>query len=55
MKIALSIGIHNSQLNESLNTYLKICLKPDLNIIQFFKQFEGIVCDKPENLRWSMS
>ena len=49
MKNAFSIGMRSTQLSESLNSDLKSCLKPDLDIIQFFKHFERVICDKRYN------
>ena len=46
MKNAFSIGMRNPQLSEGLNFDLKSCLKPNLDIIQFF---ERVVCDERYN------
>src|ERR1044072_9222139 len=53
MKNAFTISMRSTQLSESLNAYLKACLKPDLNIIHFFKHFERVVSDKRyHGLHW---
>lgn len=41
MKNATTIGMRSTQLRESFNADLKTCLKPDLDIIQFFKHFKA--------------
>ena len=40
MKYAFTLGMRNTQLSESINSNIKSCTRPNLNINQFFKQFE---------------
>ncbi|KAL1341499.1 hypothetical protein AAHE18_09G091000 [Arachis hypogaea] len=49
MNNAFTIGMRSTQLSESLNADLKNCMKPNLNIIQFFNHFERVVNDKRYN------
>ena len=49
MKNALTIGMLSTQLIESLNTDLKTCLKPNLDIFQLFNHFDRVVSDKRYN------
>ncbi|XP_061344513.1 protein FAR1-RELATED SEQUENCE 5-like [Gastrolobium bilobum] len=49
MKNTSTIGMQSTQLSESFNADLKTCMKPDLDIIQFFKHFERVVSDKRYN------
>ncbi|KAH1232532.1 Protein FAR1-RELATED SEQUENCE 5 [Glycine max] len=46
MKYAFTLGMRSTQLSESINSYIKSCIRPNLNINQFFKQFERIVKEK---------
>ena len=46
MKYAFTLGMHSTQLSESINSDIKSCTRPNLNINQFFKQFERIVKEK---------
>ena len=48
MKEALTLGMRSTQVSESLNAHFKVCLKPNLGILQFFKHFERIVEEKRE-------
>ena len=49
MKNVVTIGMRSTQLSESFNADLKSYLKPDLDIIQFFKHFDRVVNDKRYN------
>ncbi|KAF7811452.1 protein FAR1-RELATED SEQUENCE 5-like [Senna tora] len=49
MKRFLTLGMRSTQLSESLNADVKRCLKPDVDILQFFKHFELVVEDKRYN------
>jgi len=49
MKNAFSLGMRSTQLSESINRDIKYYLNSDLDIIQFFKNFERIVDDKHKN------
>ncbi|XP_061340233.1 protein FAR-RED IMPAIRED RESPONSE 1-like [Gastrolobium bilobum] len=49
MKNTFTIGMQSTQFSESFNADLKTCMKPDLDIIQFFKHFERVVSDKRYN------
>ena len=49
MKKAFTLGMRSTQLSESLNSDFKSCMKPDVDIIQFFKHFERIVEEKRYN------
>ena len=49
MKYAFTLGMRSTQLSESINSDIKSCTRPNLNINQFFKQFERIVEDKRYN------
>ncbi|KAI8551177.1 hypothetical protein RHMOL_Rhmol06G0164900 [Rhododendron molle] len=46
MKWSFTTGMRSTQLSESLNAKLKKCLKFDLNIVQFFTQWDTIVLEK---------
>ena len=46
MKYAFTLGMRSTQLSESINSDIKSCTRPNLNINQFFKQFERIVKEK---------
>ncbi|KAI8551016.1 hypothetical protein RHMOL_Rhmol06G0152000 [Rhododendron molle] len=46
MKWSFTTGMRSTQLSESLNAKLKKCLKSDLNIVQFFTQWDTIVLEK---------
>lgn len=43
---AYTLGMRSTQLSESVNSYMKSCMKPHLNIVQFFKNFEQVVEEK---------
>ncbi|KAF7811845.1 protein FAR1-RELATED SEQUENCE 5-like [Senna tora] len=49
MKRALTLGMQSTKHSESLNADFKRCLKPNIDIIQFFKHFERVVEDKRYN------
>ncbi|XP_043700080.1 protein FAR1-RELATED SEQUENCE 5-like [Telopea speciosissima] len=49
MKYTITLGVKSTQLIESINSDLKIYLRPTLNLVRFFKQFEWIVEDKRAN------
>ena len=49
MKSAFTIGMRSTQLSKSLNADLKTCLKPNLDIFQFFNHFDRVVNDKRYN------
>ena len=49
MKKAFTLWMRTTQFSESLNLDLKSCMKPDVDIIQFFKHFERIVEEKRYN------
>ncbi|XP_073045600.1 protein FAR1-RELATED SEQUENCE 5-like [Primulina eburnea] len=54
MKKAFTLGMRSTQLSESINSDIKICMKPDLDIMQFFKHFEQVLKNKRYNeLRWT--
>ena len=42
MNYTLMLGMWSTQLSESINSDKKSCIRPNLNINQFFKQFEWI-------------
>ncbi|KAI8555696.1 hypothetical protein RHMOL_Rhmol05G0194300 [Rhododendron molle] len=46
MRWSFTTGMRSTQLSESLNAKLKKCLKSDLNIVQFFTQWDTIVLEK---------
>lgn len=46
MKYAFTIGMQSTQLSESINSSLKDCMKPELDINTFFKLFELVVNGK---------
>ncbi|XP_047942489.1 protein FAR1-RELATED SEQUENCE 5-like [Salvia hispanica] len=43
---AFTLGMRSTQLNESVNSSITNCTMPNLNIAQFFKNFERVVEDK---------
>ncbi|KAF7802441.1 protein FAR1-RELATED SEQUENCE 5-like [Senna tora] len=49
MKKVFTLGMRSTQLSESLNADMKRCLKPDVDILKFFKLFEPVVEDKRYN------
>ena len=49
MKEAFTLGMRSTQLSESLNSDFKACMKPDVDIIQFFRHFERVVEEKRYN------
>ncbi|KAF7824447.1 protein FAR1-RELATED SEQUENCE 5-like [Senna tora] len=49
MNIVFTLGIQSTQLSESLNVDFKRCLKPNIDIIEFLKNFERVVEDKRHN------
>lgn len=49
MKKAFTLGMRNTQLSESVNSDIKICIKPDLDIMHFFKHFEQVLENKRYN------
>jgi zinc finger SWIM domain-containing protein 3 len=46
MKEAFTLGMRSTQVSESLNAHFKSCMKPNLDITQFFKHFERVVEEK---------
>ncbi|XP_075504354.1 protein FAR1-RELATED SEQUENCE 5-like [Primulina tabacum] len=46
MNKAFTLGMRSTQLSESVNSDIKSCMKPDLDIMQFFKHFEGVLEEK---------
>ena len=53
MKKVFTLGMRSTQLSESVNSDMKSCMKPSLDIIQFFNSFERVVEDKRYNeLKW---
>ncbi|XP_038711749.1 protein FAR1-RELATED SEQUENCE 5-like [Tripterygium wilfordii] len=48
LKKAFTLGMRSTQLSESLNADVKDYLKSDLNIVDFFEQFERVVRQKRE-------
>ncbi|XP_047979428.1 protein FAR1-RELATED SEQUENCE 5-like [Salvia hispanica] len=46
---AFTLGMRSTQLSESINSSIKNCTMPNLNIAQFFKNFERVVEDKRYN------
>ncbi|XP_075478772.1 protein FAR1-RELATED SEQUENCE 5-like [Primulina tabacum] len=42
-KKAFTLGMRSTQLSESVNSDIKICMKPNLDIMQFFKHFEQVL------------
>ncbi|XP_075521519.1 protein FAR1-RELATED SEQUENCE 5-like [Primulina tabacum] len=48
-KKAFTLGMRSTQLSENINSDIKICMKPDLNIMQFFKHFEQVLKNKQYN------
>ena len=49
MKNAFMLGMRSTQLSENINSNIKSCTRPNLNINQFFNQFERIVQEKRYN------
>ncbi|XP_073224905.1 protein FAR1-RELATED SEQUENCE 5-like [Cicer arietinum] len=49
MKKAFTLGMRSTQLSESLNAHFKSGMKPNMDIIQFFKHFERVVEEKRSN------
>ncbi|XP_043721189.1 protein FAR1-RELATED SEQUENCE 5-like [Telopea speciosissima] len=49
MKYTFTLGVRSTQLSESINSDLKDYLKPTLDLVWFFKQFERVVEDKRAN------
>ena len=49
MKELLTLGMQSTWLSESFNSNFKACMKPDVDIIQFFKIFEQVIEDKRYN------
>ncbi|XP_073219773.1 protein FAR1-RELATED SEQUENCE 5-like [Cicer arietinum] len=49
MKEAFTLGMRSTQLSESLNAHFKSGMKPNVDIIQFFKHFERVVEEKRSN------
>ncbi|XP_073304612.1 protein FAR-RED ELONGATED HYPOCOTYL 3-like [Primulina huaijiensis] len=45
-KKAFTLGMRSTQLSESINFDIKMCIKPDLDIMQFFKHFEQVLQNK---------
>jgi len=54
MKNAFTLGMRSTQLSESINSDIKNCTRPNLNINQFFKQFERIVQEKKDTMSYNM-
>ncbi|XP_038708970.1 protein FAR-RED IMPAIRED RESPONSE 1-like [Tripterygium wilfordii] len=48
LKKAFTLGMRSTQLSESLNADVKDYLKSDMNIVDFFEQFERVVRQKRE-------
>ncbi|XP_073027865.1 protein FAR1-RELATED SEQUENCE 5-like isoform X2 [Primulina eburnea] len=46
---AFTLGMRSTQLSESVNSDVKSCMKPDLDIMQFFKHFEQVLEEKRYN------
>ncbi|GAU40431.1 hypothetical protein TSUD_397500 [Trifolium subterraneum] len=46
MKEAFTLGMRSTQVSESLNAHFKSCMKPNMDITQFFKHFEQVVEEK---------
>ncbi|XP_058208524.1 protein FAR1-RELATED SEQUENCE 5-like [Rhododendron vialii] len=46
LKWSFTAGMRSTQLSESLNAKIKKCLKSDLNIVQFFTQFDTVIVEK---------
>lgn len=49
MKETLTLGMRSTQISESLNAHFKSCMKPNVDILQFFKHFERVVEEKRGN------
>ncbi|XP_058752672.1 protein FAR1-RELATED SEQUENCE 5-like [Vicia villosa] len=49
MKKAFTLGMRSTQVNESLNAHFKSCMKPNVDIMQFFKHVERVVEEKRGN------
>lgn len=49
MKSAFTLGMRSTQITECINSYLKTCLSPNIDLLQFFKKFERVVEDKRYN------
>ncbi|XP_054791573.1 protein FAR1-RELATED SEQUENCE 5-like [Prosopis cineraria] len=49
MKYSKTLGMRSTQLSESINSFIKSCTNPELNISQFFNVFEQVVVDKRYN------
>ncbi|XP_043717617.1 protein FAR1-RELATED SEQUENCE 5-like [Telopea speciosissima] len=49
MKYTFTLGVRSTQLSESINSDLKDYLRPTLDLVRFFKQFERVVEDKRAN------
>jgi len=46
MKGVLTLGMRSTQVSESLNAHFKSCMKPNVNILEFFNHFEIVVEEK---------
>ena len=46
MKEVLTLGMRSTQVSESLNAQFKSCMKPNVNILEFFNHFEIVVEEK---------
>jgi len=49
MKNDFIIGMKTTQLSERINSNIKTCTRPNMNINQFFQQFERIIQEKRYN------
>lgn len=49
MKEKLTLGMISTQISESLNAHFKSCMKPNVDILQFFKHFKRVVEEKRGN------
>ena len=54
MKNAFMLGMRSTQLSENINSNIKSCTRPNLNINQFFNQFERIVQEKKDTMSYNM-
>ncbi|GAU38767.1 hypothetical protein TSUD_64980 [Trifolium subterraneum] len=46
MKESLTLGMRSTQISESVNAHFKSCMKPNVDIVQFFKHFEQVIEEK---------
>jgi len=53
MKNAFTLGMKSTQLSESINSYIKNCTRPNLNINQFLSKLNGLF-KKKDTMSYNM-